>query len=170
MKKTIVSMFVFMMLGVSAQVGAVENDAIVVEKPSAVSDQDSVFSCIGLDGEQQIHLLVENKTKVTAIPTLAKISFKEDMFAQPYEVMNATVTFEESDFYAKYSYNIFDGKTDVPVGTLKLVHNYLKAAPDMVKKPFKICGRGSCLPKADSTIKYQAILKIYEKEISFTCK
>lgn len=180
MKKKFVSSIVFMMLVAGFQARAQE---LVVDKGVAgVENEDShsafsdayTFTCESVDSENPLIIKIKNSDAVSKVI----LEGNESGFAG--STYKALMTFENSSFFKKYSYKLLS-VDDTEVGSLAVVYSKPLIIKDSCGraacKPLPLilpkCGRGGCdddLPIINPVTKYKGILKMHEKEISFTCQ
>ncbi|MBC7465773.1 MAG: hypothetical protein H7256_07260 [Bdellovibrio sp.] len=180
MKKKFVSSIVFMMLVVGFQARAQE---VALDKGVAgVENEDThsvtpgtyTFSCESVDSENPLAIKIKNSADFATVI----LEGNESGFAG--STYKASMTFESSSLFKKYDYKLLSD-ADVEVGSLAVVYSKPLIIKDSCGRgsclpiPHFIpkCGRGGCdddLPIVNPVTKYKGILKMHEKEITFTCQ
>lgn len=161
MKKKIVSLFVFVMMSASLNARAQES---IVDKD--VSNGDNVvytYVCKGNDETNSAVITLKNtfhNPDTTVEVTVANGS--ELGLNSSYA---ATLSSEASFYYTVHTYT-FINEVNAPVAELVLS----KKNPGMTRGGNVFCGRAGCDFPSEPILIYSALLKVADKEVSFTCQ
>ncbi|MBC7465774.1 MAG: hypothetical protein H7256_07265 [Bdellovibrio sp.] len=117
---------------------------------------EMIFNCMPTNPDVHLKLVAKNKATVDEIAEAElNIADQTGVFPLPVDIYKANLNIETSFVFENYNYEIINenGK----VGEFQIA---------IKNKQF--CGRASCVISQDFS-NNQALLKIYEKEIPFTC-
>jgi hypothetical protein len=164
MKKKIVSMVVFVVLGTAAR--AFADDKVVDKNVLNVDKTNYTFVCTGVENPSVI-IKVQN---ILPEATSAIVTVENGNILNLKPQYTATVKSENSFFFQNSTYSLVD-ETNNPSGELSISYT-----PVMTRGGISHCGRAGC----DDTIEpspvkpvpkiYSGLLKQNENETYFTCQ
>lgn len=84
---------------------------------------------------------------------------------------DAEVAISSLKFYSSYSYQIFNEQQQIGEFKITTLMPAVKfCGREMCQPEIPICGRGGCDSKPKEIKKYEAVLKMNDNEIYFTCQ
>lgn len=124
---------------------------------TVLENGETIFNCTALNPEVQLSLEVKGKPVVDGkAESTVTIVDKNGIFLPQTTTFSAGLSIETSYFYENYNYELVNEAETIGQLTVSM-------------KSREFCGRTSCVISQEPKNNHKAVLKMYEKEILFTC-